>query len=302
MSEEINEFNDANSFLAADINVEETGFGSQFPLIQWVNGDPSKKAAGGIAYTGGFFISADAGVEKPKGFEDVTLHTQDGEEIKGFGTRDLKDVAIIRHRRCWMSDPGDNGLVMRFGWNDYESADGYGKPRGVAHLLIGLKGVDETFLLSFRGMTAKAVMGMGRDRGIVPTFSQVIHGAAKREARKNKMNKAFPLCAFRLNIGPDRTDKGEPVFKTVGSGSNTSKITLPVWTDSVDGVISNAELQRRYVGNEALGVYQDTHREAEEWVHAWDSETLAQRAGRSSGTPIAAPATDDTPGENKAPF
>lgn len=303
-TEETNEFTDANSFLSADINVEESGFGSQFPLVQWVNGDPAKKGVGGIAYTGGFFISADAGIEKPPGFEDYTLHTQDGEEVKGFAIRDLKDVAVIRHRRCWTSDPGNNGLVLRFGWNDYESADAYGSARGVAHLLIGIKGVEEPLLLSFRGMTAKAMMGMGRDRGVIPTFGQVILGAAKREARKNKMTKTFPLCAFRLNIGPDRDDKGVPAFTTVGTGSNTSKITLPVWLDATDGVVSAKELQRRYVGNELLGAYQDVHREADEWVHSWDSEVLAERAGRATGTPIAAPAssTEDAPGEHKAPF
>lgn len=302
MSTESNEFNNANSFLAADINVEESGFGSQFPLVQWVNGDPKNKPLGGIAYTGGFFISADAGIDCPPGFEEYTLHTQDAKEVKGFAARDLKGVSVIRYRKCWSSDPGNNGLVMRFGWNDYEEAEAYGSARGVAHILIGLKGFDEPLLVSFRGMTAKGMMGMGRnDRGVIPTVGQTLLSAAKREARKSKMTKTYPLCAFSFDLGPKRNEQGEPVFEEVGSGSNTSLITLPTWLDATDGMVSDTELQRRYVGNELLATYQDVHREAEEWVRAWDSETLSERAGRGKGMSIAAPATD-VPGEHKAPF
>lgn len=298
---DVNEFNSANSFLSADINVEESGFGSQFPLCQWVNGDPAKKPLGGVAYTGGFFINAEAGIECPPGFKPDTLHTKDGDEIKGFSARDLKGASVIRFRRAWTSDPGDNGLVLRFGWDSYDEANEYGKARGVAHVLMALKDFDEPLLVSFRGLTAKAIMGMGRDRGVIPHFGSVICSAAQRVARKNKMSKKYPLCAFTLDIGPARNEAGDPLFVEVGTGSNTSMVTMPVWIDATSGEVSEAEVQRRYVGNEKLALYQDIHREAEEWAHNWDSDILAARVKKVTGEPIAAPASD-VPGEHAAPF
>ena len=70
--ETTNEFEDGlDGFLGADIEVEDQAFGSQYPVIQWVNGTPQGKASGAdsIAHTGGWFMSADQGIEPPPGFD-----------------------------------------------------------------------------------------------------------------------------------------------------------------------------------------------------------------------------------------
>ena len=181
-----NEFVDGglDDFLAADINTEDRAFGSQFALLQWINGTPQGKAAGGdsIMHTGGWFMSANQNIEPPPGFEPFTLMTADGEEVIGFAKKDLT-FSPIRQRRCWLSDPGENRLMQRFAQADYESAAEFGKVRGVTHIVAGIEGVDEPVLLSFRGLTSRAVLGQGRDRGIIPRFSQTVCGAAKRIAR-----------------------------------------------------------------------------------------------------------------------
>ena len=47
------------------VDVDDPAFGSMYPIVQWVNGDPKKKKSGGIDYTGGFFVSAEQGIEIP---------------------------------------------------------------------------------------------------------------------------------------------------------------------------------------------------------------------------------------------
>lgn len=295
-----------DSFLLADINVEEQGFGSAYPTMIWYNGDPAKKAQGGIGYTGGFFIAADAGVEKPAGFEDYTLITGEGEEIAGFAAKDVV-MTVIRYRRCWIVK-NEGALPVRFGWNAYEEAQEYGKARGTAHVLAKLEGSEDIFLVTFVGMAAKAMLGQGKERGVLPTFGNSILTAATRVATK-KMKEAgvrgkpsaYPLCAFKIQIGP-QSENGAPVFTKVGKGSDTSMITLPTWTDQGNTpTVPDTEIQRRFVGNAMLSQLQEIHREAEGWVAAWDPETLAQRNQR--GQRIASPiGSSATPDDNKAPF
>jgi hypothetical protein len=305
-----NEFEDGlNGFLGADIEVEDQAFGSQYPVIQWVNGTPQGKASGAdsIAHTGGWFMSADQGIEPPPGFEAYTLVTSEGTEVVGFAKRDLT-FSPIRTRRCWTVDPGDGGLLQRFAQADYESAQAIGKPRGNAHIIAGLEGVDEPVLLSLRGMTAKAMMGQGRDRGIIPEYGNKIIRAAKRVARKHKRKgadgkgKSFPLCTFRLTVGPARDDKDKPDFTKVGTGNNTSQITLPVWVDEPKALVNQALLNRLYVGNETFAMYQDIHRETDEWRAAWDAQNLSRTPAGQAGVPATADGDKPLPGDQEIPF
>jgi hypothetical protein len=304
MSEENNNSElDFEGFLGADIEVEDRAFGSNYPLIQWVNGKPSAKGAGGIAYTGGWFLSADQGIAPPAGWDPCTLVTNEGAEIVGFSKVYLT-FSPIRERRCWNVDT-DGSLSQRFAWNDYESASAAGKPRGVAHVIAGVEGFDEDVLLSFRGMTAKEMMGQGTKRGIIPQYASKIVTSANRAAKKAGRKKTFPLCAFKLTVGPDRGDKGVPKFTEVGSGNNKSQITVPVWVDEPKGLVDNALLGRLFVGNELFARYQDTHRETDEWRAAWDADTLAARSGRGGAptTPQAAAEVDGAlPGSQSIPF
>jgi hypothetical protein len=295
-----------DGFLSADITVEDPIFGSAYPVVQWANGDKTKSKSGGIEYTGGFFISADQGIEPPDGFEPYTLMTSEGVEVIGFAASMITG-SVLRYRRCWMSEPeGENSLSRRFSWNEYDDACAYGKVRGVAHILFALKGSEEPVLLAFRGMVAKQMLGQGRQRGIIPNFGSKILGSAKRIARKNKRNKVYPLCTFELTIGAEVSADGKPVFTKVGTGKNTSNITYPMWRDEPKELVSESLLGRLFVGNEALGLYQDWHTEADDWTHSWDSAQLAARAAARTpavAAAVAAPvAQDGVPADQEVPF
>lgn len=296
-------------FLGANVTVEDSAFGSSYVILQWLNGSPKAKKSGGIPYTGGFFMSGDQGVEPPPGFEEYTLVTDDAVEVKGFASPTLTG-SVIRYRRCWDSEPEENSGKRneRFGWDEYEEAQAHGSPRGVCHLLFGIKSYDEPVMLVFRGMVAKSVMGQGRQRGIVPQFAQQIVSAAKRIARKNKQgSKSFPLCAFVLTMGGKLESDGKtPVFDVVGQGNKTSQVTYPIWRDAPDAIVDTALLNRLYVGNETFATYQDYHTEASDWVTAWNSDELAIRNKREvKATGAALPAADGAggaPGEQEVGF
>lgn len=291
-----------DGFLGADVEVEDQAFGSAFPLVLWVNGSPQGKAAGedSIAHLGGFFIGADQGIEPPPGFKPCNLLTTEGEEVPGFWSRDLC-FSPIRIRRAWRVDPGEGQLMQLFAHSDYEAAETLGKPRGVCHVVAGIEGVDDAVMISFRGMTAKAMMGQGKERGIIPEYGARIIRAAKMQARKAKRNKAFPLCTFRLTVGPARDEKGKPVFTKVGQGSQTRQITMPTWLDEPSGLVTKPHLNRLYVGNETFATYQAIHRECDEWWEAWSAEKLSRNTRDTAGVPAD---TDkgELPGDQEIPF
>lgn len=299
------------------VEVDDPSFGSLYPTIQWVNGDPTKKQAGNIAHTGGFFIPAEAGIEVP-GAEEYTLITSEGEEIPGFAIRDLTG-SPIRWRRCWRTLPEESGGLALVWANDmYEDAkqhalaNGYSRPRGRGQLLFLIDGMSEPVLLSFGGTASQAVFssGSGKGRGILPSYGQLIVNRARTLARRVGKNINYPMCAFKLTLGPDRDEKSEPVFTKVGTGSNTSKVTMPVWIDRPVGSPSEAEIRRLYVGNERFTLLQDIHKEADEWVAQWGHDALVVRLKKllnreplDLGTTTATAAPEGAlPDEQSTPF
>jgi len=308
-TEENNNEEFEDGFLGAEILVDDREFGSAYPLIQWMNGSPKGKAVGkdSLAHTGGFFMSADQGIEPPPGFEPYTLTTEGGDDVEGFSSRDLT-FAPIRSRRSWLVDMGEGNFPLRFANNDYDDAKAAaenGTPKGVGHLVVGIKGCDEPILLSFRGMTSREIFSQGRNLGLIPNYSNKILRAAKRVARKAnpKSRKKYPLCAFLMTVGPNRNDKGAPEFTKVGQGDKTRQITMPVWLDEPKGLVGKADLTRIYVGGESLATYQDFHMELDDWFEAWSPETLSAR--RNGDVPAGAtePVPDPAlPGEKEIPF
>lgn len=294
-----------DGFLGAAVDVEDRSFGPQYPIMQWVNGDPKNKKQGGVPYTGGFFISTDQGVSaavlEAAGFKAGSMMTKDGTEIPGFEAVEVT-LSPIRYRRCWQVK-AEGQLARRFGWDEYDAAQEEGKPRGVAHILCAIKGIDEPILVSFRGMTAKAVMGQGKERGVIPSYGATIIAQAKRAAKKGHKDINYPLCAFRLTICPE-TDGKNPKFTEVGKNEK-SNVTLPVWKDAPEGEVDSALLQKLYVGAENLAKFQDWHKAADEWVDAWDADTLSgfrNRKGGGGGGETPAEGTDGTPKGNEMVF
>ena len=268
-----------------EIEISDPAFGSMYPIVQWVNGDPGKKKSGGLQYHGGFFISAEQGIEVP-GAEPYTLITADGDEVEGFAIRDL-ELIPIRYRRSWLAQADEKGLAQRFPWNAYEDAKEYDhkeKPRGRAQLVTLLVGMDEPVVVTLSGLTAGAVFSAGRKRGVIPTFAQTVLNRAKQLARRAGRNIDYPLCAFKLTIGPARDDKGDPVFEKVGSGNSTSQITMPVWRDRPAGMPDEAGIRRRFVGPELFGKVQDMHKSSDEWYGQWSPDELIKQLKKSAAT------------------
>jgi hypothetical protein len=291
-------------FLSATVTVEDRQFGSVYPNIQWVNGAPNKKREGGIAFTGGFFVSADQGVEIP-GAEPYTLITEKAEEIEGYAIRDLVGFTPVRIRRSWMVEV--NGQMRRFAWSEYDlakEASGGKEPRGLTHILGFIKGVDGPVVVTCKGHVAKALVGMGqRDRGIIPSYGQKIVAMASRFSREGgKKGQDYPLCAFSLDIGPAREADGSPKFTEVGKNDKSS-VTLPVWLNQPKAA-DQALLQRLFVGKR-FAMYQQTFTESAEWQSAWDEDTLVAARNRVASKGFSAAPEggkdDGLPSDNEVP-
>jgi hypothetical protein len=294
---------DGLDFLDAEVLVEDRAFGSVYPVLQWVNGKATNKKAGGIGHTGGFFCSAEQGVEIP-GFEPYTMITQDGTEIEGFAARDV-NLAVVRTRKSWQVEPAEGGLRQRYGYDEFEDAQAAGTARGNTHILVCINGMKEALMLAVSGYTARALAaaGQGRDRGIIPAFSGKVLTAANRLAKKSGKGASYPLCAFELKVGPKRKADGTPMYDEVGT-KQKSPVTLPVWLDEPK-TVDATYLKGAYVGHERFMAYQGVHQEAEEWVNAWDSEALSalRNRGKKAEPVTETPADDDgTPKGDGVPF
>lgn len=297
----------ADSFLDADIVIEDRAYGSIYPIVQWINGAPDRKREGGLPYTGGFFCSKEQGVVLP-GAVEHTLVTKDGDEVPGYAIRDLT-FTVIRDRRRW-SVSGPRGFDVYYGHGEYDEAAATGTVRGNLHLLVVVKGMEEPIVLTFRGNAARAMVGMGKDRGVVPSFGQKLLGKATRLAREKARKQGgaaagrastftYPRCAFWLTTGPERNADQSPLFTEVGEGEKKSKVTLPVWIDEPAEVTAEV-CNRLYVGGNALALHQGFHADADLWIEEWSDATLAAARARNEKTkPDAATKDAGTTGTGK---
>lgn len=290
-------------FLGGDIIIEDREFGAAYGVIQYVNGSPT----GGkdtLNATGGFFYQEGQGIEPPPNFKPDVFMTSEGKELKGWSSRELK-LAPIRTRSCWQVTPDGEERPVRLAYNDYDTAKAMGKPAGRHHILVGLEGTDSAYVLSFKGMSGKSVMSQGSDSGIIPTYGQVMCKAAKELRRKRAGGAkvpATPLCSFFITIAPETDDKGKPFYTTVGTGKDTSKITMPVWKDQPSGQVTGTVLQAAFVGHENFAKFQVAYGESDDWGNAWSAEVLNRSSSSEPTVPVATPQSGGVPASQSAPF
>jgi len=302
-----------DDLFGVDVHVEDPAFGSLHPIIQWVNGDPTRKTSKGIDYTGGFFCSTDQGIEIP-GAESFTLITREAEEIEGFSIASLK-IFPIRYRRSWMAVKEEGGLSVRFPAPLYDDAKEYdyrGSPRSRGQLLCLIEGMDEPVVLTFAGINAGRVFSQGNDRGVIPDFGQNIINRARSLASRAGRDISYPLCAFKLEIGSGTDDKGKPVFTKVGKGDRTSNVTHPMWLDKPSGIASESHIRGLFSGRQLFGKLEDMHRNADEWIKQWAPEVLIENIKRMSSTRTALAGVmggntadgggNGVPGDREVPF
>ena len=263
--------------------------GVLYPTVQWVYANPAMKKAGGMDYLGGFFIAEDA-VSNPDAFLAAAWTAtewthQDGTSTMGFWRRDLR-IAVVNYRQRWEVQ-GEEGGNVAFAWTDFDSAkalaEGLGKtPTGRTHALIRIEGMEDEglFVLTLRGVGARAFAARNNNDAALAVFSRTVLAAANREsdiaarANKRETGKKWPYRAYWLPLGAARTPNGDPVFVKAGNASDAKSVVLPVamGLPAKMSDIKADDLGKWYVGNDLLAVLRQDWYDAEEnWSHAWDN-------------------------------
>ena len=245
-------------------------FGPAFPFAYWVNGDKKLKQIGGVPYTGGWFLPADQvedrlnadGLPGP-GWTAGTQEFRNGQSQDGFYARNVS-IAVLVWRKRWIV----NDIRGGFAWKEYEKAKVEGNPRGHLQVLGVFHGMEEygPLVLSSKGMVSKAIT----DNAFAAFNRYVIAEAARLKRAKP------PFRMFWLTVGPEM-DGDNPRFTTVGTGSETSIITLPCAV-GLTAKLDKAALGKRYVGNELFGRLNELRVDADvlAWATAWDTTNLAE--------------------------
>lgn len=242
--------------------------GSLYPAISYHSGDPAKKKVGGLEYEGGWFISEDGAPTDMTtyGWQKDSFVNRKGEEIPGYWTPEIS-VSVIRRRRRWVVSG------QPFAWNQYEQAKETGSPRGHQQYLVLLKGAEDLgpFVIGLKGHAGMSFEGsrMYSSTGALACFNRTVIAAANAMTKPQK----WPYRAFWLTVGSLK-EKGAPVFKEVGSGSDTSKITLPVPVGLPEKA-AEVDLDQFYVGDDVLTQVNQIFTDVEGWANAWDSFTGA---------------------------
>jgi hypothetical protein len=257
---------------AADTVDQETveSFGPQYPLIQWVNGNPKAKKAGGVEYTGGWFINAEQlSSDELLGWESGELVHDKGGSTLGFFSRDVT-IAMIHTRHAWRVYNGERSV--NFAWNQFDAAAQIGRPTGRLQVLCVVRGLEGfgPFVLTMKGSTGQAFAGNRQNEGAIGAFNRLVIRPANALAVKTSANRAkFPWRAFWLTVGPQRNDKGEPTFTEVGTKPNTSMVTLPA-AIGLPEKAAPADLFKLFVGKDNLESFNGLYNEARDWAAAWD--------------------------------
>lgn len=279
--------------------IEEPLAGLVHPTIQWINGSKKQKARGtdDIAYTGGWFISEDQGVdEAPPGFKPYVFTTDKGDEIPGYAARTLEKVVVIRDRKCWIVDPM-SPTPVRFSSREYDEAVEYATslskpdagPRGRLHVLIAFPSApQDLFVLSLGGTVVSDFRGSRNSEGVLDGFrNKIVKRATRMSHQRSRSGQGgkptdFPTCAFFLtNVGAAVDDKGAPVFETRGKGTATSTVTPPKWLDAPNGNASVDLINKLFVRDSDLrNMVQHAFNENESWSTAWYEEPLAEQRSR----------------------
>lgn len=264
MAFDINAVNDIDQSTIEQLTVSH-------PLIQWGSGDAKMKKAGGMAYRGGFFISEDyAPADMTEyGWEKETMITRKGDEIEGFWRPELT-MSVIVGRKRWVVNQGDTSI--NFGERDYNTAKEHGRPTGHHQYVVLLKDAVELgpFCLTLKGNAGKYFdRGDNKYPGVLAELVRTDIALANQLTKKQGLR--WPYRAFWLTVGPNADAKGEPVFITVGSGTDTSNIIIPrpvgmPEKPSMDH-LSEVGIERDFLTSTINPIFEDN----KEWAAAWNN-------------------------------
>ena len=241
----------------------------RYPWVMWVNGQPAQKRAGGVPYTGGWFVSDKNIKTAPQDWEPGEMIHRDNSATTGYFRRDLT-VAIVAMRRRWI-DAMTNPPIS-FPWSDFERAkEELGKrPTGHIQVLAVLRDAIEVgpVVLTLKGTVASRFMS-SRD-GVLGLFNEYIIRAANELALKAGKNARWPMRAFWLAVGPDRDPKDLPIFTEVGQPPNSSTVVFPALRNAHEKM-TPAEVKALFVGRDLLEQLNDLYGQVLAWRNAWDA-------------------------------
>ena len=258
------------------------GGGAQYPLLQWVYGNPAAKKYGGMDYQGGFFVrekGLDAERMAAAGWTKTSRTFKSGADEDGYWKREA-EISVIAQRRRWEIN-ADNGPRQVFAWDKFEAAKAAGNggktPHGRNQYLVLVKGLEDSgpFVLTLKGSGAQAFESFRDAKAVLSRFANTVivaannaSDAAAKSAGKGG-GKRWPYRAFWLPVGAARDEKGNPIYIEVGKTDKTP-VVLPVvmgLPDKAEGV----ELGKFFVGREMLSRVNELYDATAEWRTAWDN-------------------------------
>lgn len=238
------------------------------PSIQWIQGQKQLKAAGGVAYLGGFFIPSKnlpGDFEIPAGFEAGEHTFRTGKTESGyFGLS--AEIALIATRRCWMKK--DGSATRYYPWKEYAQG-----AKGQIQSLVLVKGCNMPLVMSFNGKTKGE------------SYEAL---AAAADALAGKLNVALPKGARRYPrmtffvpvISSAAVDPVKGFVMAVGKDDKSSPVTPMIIHPTLGDLknITDKTLERQYVGDEAFELCQIWYQEAVAagWLEAWNRAAVVE--------------------------
>lgn len=248
----------------------------QYPVAQWLHGDPKLAAVGGIGHTGGLILPTkhiDESLTPPAGWSRTTVAFSSGKSENVLACA-RPYLAVIRQRFRWFAI--FNGVATYYPRSAY--APGL---RGHVQVLALARGFDFPIVVTFKGKASQEFERLAK------AFQAAVDGASG-PLLKGKLGR-FPRFAFYLPLVPG------PHVK-VGQKGQESIITPP--TLALPEKVDAETLKKLYIGREALVSAQAYYHAAAEWAAAWDKGG-AEESGEEQGIDFAPPAPYPPPPDHE---
>lgn len=275
--------------------VEEQEVVTFLPVIRWMygNSELADNDVKTVKARGGFFISESTipGNEDEKGeyisallengWSKLSYKAKNGETVDGFAAEDAQLAILHKPRKCWESYDDDGNRTGRypFNWDVYNAEkDKHPKMSTRVQLLVVIKGLENLSpaLVTLSGTAQFSFSGIKKERGIIQDYSDFLRTIERQIGAR------LPLRRFWVHFCAERDKKGEPVFKSVGSGTNSTLLCtmsskLPNMVTATDKEVVKYRDTYAVEGKDedgrhlVTGRFLDLWREYEQWPSEWDS-------------------------------
>lgn len=288
-----NEFDGMVGGSSDGLEVGGAGEYAGYPIIMWMNGDPSseKLGADNMEYTGGFFLTTVyRNGEKlfqriPEGSDSNQFTEVDfsgmgwkkdyfinskNKKVTGWWRKDIQ-AAFICGRERWEVYQGDGDDAKVLGFTNYKDAEAKGSPRGQMQVLAIVKGMEDfgPVVFRFKGYAMKAFKGQAdfASFGVLHQLQNKVTIPAgrllpKSDGAPSNINYRAVWCHF----GPHVKD-GAPIFYKAGKGDKSTMIAVPAYYGGA--VTTKEDIGKFYVGAQLITTVNMLFDNAAEWANAW---------------------------------